>query len=804
VRAGSIARKAPKGGDNTLVYIVSLVIFFFSIFALVAVVSYFLTWREDQSIDFGSFFVFDPLEARNLMGRLGAVMGNLFVGRWFGIFGICVPVLMTILSLVLFRIRVRQMRKSFVSVLMLMVTGSLAASHFWPELDGVFGSSLGGGFGYYTAGWMDTLLGGLGTDIIILMLVCLWLVYTTHYTIVFFKVVTSSIGATATGLAGMIKSSPKARTVRPPSVPVRPAREAAASTDAKRAPEDVIAGVAATKAVSAVVAESEVGKSELSGPVAATDRQKPEEEMASVSSADNSGESEKVTQSVPERVGITADEALSSGAFVKPEFHPQPLSERIDPLAFSKVEHGLSPNIKERHAVTGKVRDDYGVSIDLDRAVLFTAPIIDDSGRLVTSDDRTLNQMSDEEIDELLSLANDKVAVSPQSERKKVPVVHPRAESFIVDDSRADASGFVVDDDVIEPSAFEIEAPERPADDVELVIEKRGADSRYDVGSGVSSDAGRYAADIVSGRDDSGSERSEFELAVTDNASFVGSDGCFDDDELVLTTNASEMLDDGQIDPSVFDPTLELSRYKLPPVDLLDNHTRPVTVTEQEIYENKNSIVRTLENFSIKIDKIKATIGPTVTLYEIVPAPGVRISKIKNLEDDIALSLSALGIRIIAPIPGKGTIGIEVPNKDKEVVSMYSAIKSSRFQESDYDLPIVLGRTIQNEDFVIDLAKMPHMLVAGATGQGKSVGLNAIITSLLYKKHPAELKFVLVDPKKVELTLYASLERHFLAKMSGEDEAIITDTQKVVYTLNSLCMEMDSRTTCSKRPRYVI
>lgn len=253
------------------------------------------------------------------------------------------------------------------------------------------------------------------------------------------------------------------------------------------------------------------------------------------------------------------------------------------------------------------------------------------------------------------------------------------------------------------------------------------------------------------------------------------------------------LLDDQDIESTLYDPTKELSRYIIPPVELLEDHSVEVVVTEEEVYENKNQIIRTLDNFGIKIDKIKATIGPTVTLYEIVPAPGVRISKIKNLEDDIALSLSALGIRIIAPMPGKGTIGIEVPNKDKKIVSMYSVVKSLKFQESRYDLPVVLGKTIQNETFVIDLAKMPHLLVAGATGQGKSVGLNAIITSLLYKKHPAELKFVLVDPKKVELTLYQKLEKHFLAKMPDEEEAIITDTHRVVNTLNSICVEMDSR-----------
>lgn len=244
-----------------------------------------------------------------------------------------------------------------------------------------------------------------------------------------------------------------------------------------------------------------------------------------------------------------------------------------------------------------------------------------------------------------------------------------------------------------------------------------------------------------------------------------------------------------------YDPTLELSQYELPPLDLLENHGKDTNgeIDKDEIIENKNRIVETLANYKIQIDKIKATVGPTVTLYEIIPAPGVRISKIKNLEDDIALSLAALGIRIIAPIPGRGTIGIEVPNQKPEIVSMRSILESKIFSESKYELAIGLGKTISNDTYVIDLAKMPHLLVAGATGQGKSVGLNAIIASLLYKKHPAQLKFVMVDPKKVELTLYSKIEKHFLAKLPDSDESIITDTQKVVNTLNSLCVEMDQR-----------
>ena len=247
-------------------------------------------------------------------------------------------------------------------------------------------------------------------------------------------------------------------------------------------------------------------------------------------------------------------------------------------------------------------------------------------------------------------------------------------------------------------------------------------------------------------------------------------------------------------DFGLFDPKLELGNYKFPNLDILKKYdSEGITINKEELEENKTKIVNTLSNYKIGIESIKATIGPTVTLYEIVPEAGVRISKIKNLEDDIALSLSALGIRIIAPIPGKGTIGIEVPNKNSTIVSMHSVISSQKFQQSEMILPIALGKTISNETLVVDLAKMPHLLMAGATGQGKSVGLNAVLTSLLYKKHPAEVKFVLVDPKKVELTLFNKIERHYLAKLPDSEEAIITDNTKVINTLNSLCIEMDNR-----------
>lgn len=292
----------------------------------------------------------------------------------------------------------------------------------------------------------------------------------------------------------------------------------------------------------------------------------------------------------------------------------------------------------------------------------------------------------------------------------------------------------------------------------------------------------------------------DFEIDIpVEEASIFATPAIDEDDFSVDVAKEDVSVDEEDLDKlrqefGEYDPTLDLASYVLPPIDLLNDYGgKGISVNKNELEENKNKIVETLSHYKIEIAKIKATVGPTVTLYEIVPAPGVRISKIKNLEDDIALSLSALGIRIIAPIPGKGTIGIEVPNSSPDMVSMRALIASEKFQNSDAELPVVIGKTITNETFTFDLTKMPHLLVAGATGQGKSVGLNAILVSLLYKKHPAQVKFVLVDPKKVELTLYNKIERHFLAKLPGEEDAIITDTSKVVNTLNSLCIEMDER-----------
>ncbi|MGM0497854.1 MAG: DNA translocase FtsK 4TM domain-containing protein [Bacteroidota bacterium] len=300
----------------------------------------------------------------------------------------------------------------------------------------------------------------------------------------------------------------------------------------------------------------------------------------------------------------------------------------------------------------------------------------------------------------------------------------------------------------------------------------------------------------------SNTEKEQSEAAVTENttANNTIKQDQESEEEIQLTIEEKKQETEDNFDQERhiedYDPTLELSHFEMPPLEILEEYESDEgekQINKEEIIRNKNKIVETLGNYKIQIDKIKATVGPTITLYEIVPAPGIRISKIKNLEDDIALSLAALGIRIIAPIPGKGTIGIEVPNENKETVSMRSVLASKAFRESGYELPLGLGKTISNESFVVELSKMPHLLVAGATGQGKSVGLNAIISSLLYKKHPSQLKFVMVDPKKVELTLYTKIQNHYLAKLPDIEDPIVTENKDIIKTLNSLCVEMDNR-----------
>ncbi len=365
----------------------------------------------------------------------------------------------------------------------------------------------------------------------------------------------------------------------------------------------------------------------------------------------------------------------------------------------------------------------------------------------------------------LLAYIISKFKITPEALKAKLPKRKDKTDSSLEIDDITD-EGYVTES-----------VHEKPDSELELALETKTPSKKEVKKEIVKKKVEPKELDIVI---EPQKEEEELEIEVKET---------FEEDHLVENLSNKLVEDFGE-----FDPTLELSEYKFPTLDLLKDYgNESITIDKDELELNKNKIVTTLRNYKIGISSIKATIGPTVTLYEIVPEAGVRISKIKNLEDDIALSLAALGIRIIAPIPGKGTIGIEVPNKKPSIVSMRSVLSTQKFQNTEMELPLALGKTISNETFVIDLAKMPHLLMAGATGQGKSVGLNAVLSSLLYKKHPAEVKFVLVDPKKVELTLFNKIERHYLAKLPDSEEAIITDTTKVVHTLNSLGIEMDNR-----------
>ncbi len=658
--AAAAKQPKPKGLSDNQRWAYGLILLAVAVFILVSVVSFFLFWRDDQSIaQWGQIFTSSGEEVKNWGGKLGAVTAHLIVGEWFGLFGICIPVVLIILALRIMRFRPMFLRKSVRLTLILMILGSVALGYLFNDAWKLFGSGLGGAHGIYVAGWLKEVLGPVGAGLLLLLAFIIYAVYINRNTISFIN----RVGK------GLVEGGKKV-------------------------------GETVTDTATHILAHEH-------------------------------SESEPET---PKNTSVTAvpDEKTSQ---------PQPASRTSE--RWMRDEDGF-----EIHTV-GEESYEEAPSPSV---------LTDEDGFTIEDRSGTLDRH---------------MPSTPQ------PVTPPA-------EVKVDENGFTITD--LSPEAQANSAPEyhQETDEHGFTIQyasgdedrSRPDDAAWHASSGTFSEASGSAE---------GSDP-QFVASVPQDSGVVATE-----EMAVQHLPADETLSAEEIENTLYDPTLDLSSYQRPPIELLEDHSVEVSVTSEEIVDNKNRIKETLENFGIKIDKIKATIGPTVTLYEIVPAPGVRISKIKNLEDDIALSLSALGIRIIAPIPGKGTIGIEVPNKDKQVVSMYSVIKSVKFQESTYDIPVVLGKTIQDETFVIDLAKMPHLLVAGATGQGKSVGLNAIITSLLYKKHPSELKLVLVDPKKVELTLYAKLERHFLAKMPGEDDAIITDTHKVIYTLNSLCIEMDAR-----------
>ena len=717
-----------------------------ALFIQVSVVSYFIYWSKDQAVArFGQVFDATQDPVSNWGGKLGAVTANYIVGEWFGLFGICIPIVLIVLSLRIMRYRPMLLRKSVRLMLVLMILGSLALGYIFGDAWGVFGTGLGGAHGIYVARWLNSLIGVLGTGLLLALAFVIYAVYINRNTIG----VINRLGK------GMVDNSKKLGEVITSTaadlLPHDSRKEGDESFD-NVVGADVSAGKNGTKQTGE--GESAGASASCPGSPLAPSGGQPgvitDEEGFSViipgASVPNT-----VGEDFYDQVPRVAEQTDEDGFVIikpveEPDSNVQPLQPvtRVDENGFEIT--GLP--VENSDASAAGLTGIFGTGSDAQ---------ISGSGMSVIAADGSSGAF--EKVDEngftIQYAAGDGEPEQPAGVSAGGWPDAPAAGTMPGDYPvrRNDGTDNPFKADPVPPFA-------------------ETADSPSGVASGNVPSAG--GADFVA--------------AVPQDTAIESSA-----DMTVDRLPGDKILSEEEIENALYDPTLDLSSYQRPPLELLEDHTVEVSVTSEEIVENKNRIKETLENFGIKIDKVKATIGPTVTLYEIVPAPGVRISKIKNLEDDIALSLSALGIRIIAPIPGKGTIGIEVPNKDKKVVSMFSVIKSAKFQESTYDIPVVLGKTIQDETFVIDLAKMPHLLVAGATGQGKSVGLNAIITSLLYKKHPSELKLVLVDPKKVELTLYGKLERHFLAKLPGEDDAIITDTHKVIYTLNSLCIEMDAR-----------
>ncbi|WP_047446311.1 FtsK/SpoIIIE family DNA translocase [Alistipes sp. ZOR0009] len=552
--------------DGRYAFIIGIFILFFALYLLLAIVSYFFTWKSDQSFVWQAVFSSSKISVENWTGKVGAFLSNAMVNKGYGISAIGFPFVLIIVGLRILKFRPVPLRKGIQNIVLGIFLSSAILGFAFGESNGMLGSGLGGQHGFFISEWLSSFIGSFGTFCLLVFLTIIYAISINKNTVFYLNKLMASA---ADGIKGKPSTTP---------------------------PTESFDDVATNETV----------------------------------------ETEK--ESIPEQ------------------------KDPVKPIL--------------RAAETSP------------KAPVFTIVHEEDDEQELTKE-------------EPIEVTNNSTTIEPTPATVAPPFIPEPLEPIVLDDSK-----------------------------IKFLVEQ--------------------------------------------------------------TSEEKEATED-VINSELYDPTLELSNYQRPPIELLEDYKSNHRVTEEELMANKEKIVNTLANFKIQIESIKATTGPTVTLYEIVPAPGIKISKIQNLENDIALSLAALGIRIIAPIPGKGTIGIEVPNQKPDVVSMLSIIKSAKFQESKFDLPVGLGKTISNEIFVFDLAKMPHLLVAGATGQGKSVGLNAILTSLLYKKHPSELKLVMVDPKKVELTLYSKIERHFLAKLPDSDDAIITDNQKVIYTLNSLCIEMDTR-----------
>lgn len=777
-------------GDSAR-WIAGLVLFFAGLYITSSVLFYFLCWRSDLSVLQG-VGAEDPRfdgSVENLCGRSGAWLGELIAGRGFGLFGILLPVMLMLVGVRIIRRKPLMFNHSVLSLFLIMILGSLTLGFvFGDKFNLIASSGWGGALGIEAARMLDEGIGAVGTALVLLGG---WILTGVFINRNFINTVNSA-GNAVVDKGGRIVEIVKHRVV--PTHSRGDGAEGADATDGQTC-------ASAVRQRSGAVGETVRPAAASPGDDDADRRRfgQAGTEGAALGrpAAARSAEEAATADAVSPASSATAARFGAAGRTGVPVEIEKPAMETAEPRGGRPL----------RPAATGE--DDPFVVLTTDggatsrNAEMPAAPA---RGRVVMGSDGLIE----------LDLSDEGAAAPAASQSGVDPVVAERLLSGLKDAGPEEGLTEILLDEGGGETALASAGAARERAAVHAAAEGLteltlgGADAGGQCGSG--GDAGRGGTAVHAAAEglteltlgEAGAAGTAQALPVA-GAAAAGrpSDAAAaaDGSGIVITVEErrAALVDERKITTEAYDPLKDLVNYRRPPVSLLEDYQSDSEVSDEEIYENKSRIEETLKYFNIPIQRIKATVGPTVTLYEIVQAQGVKISKIQGLENDIAQSLKALGIRIIAPIPGKGTIGIEVPNRDKQVVSMYSAVRSMRFQESRAELPVVIGRTIQNENYVFDLAKMPHLLVAGATGQGKSVGLNAIITSLLYKKHPAQLKFVMIDPKMVEFSLYAKIERHFLAKMESEEEAIITDPKKAVYTLNSLCTEMDNRLELCKK-----
>ncbi len=656
---------------DTMRWMLGLTLFCVGIFSVVSVLFYYVDWKADYSLLNGvnsDSPKFDMLQIANPCGRIGAWIGEVLIGRSFGLVGIVIPIILTLFGVRVLKAEPLRMNRTLIGASLVLIFGSLTFGFLFSGFE-TFNSSPGGGFGVELSRLLLGVVGGVG---VVIILICAWIGIGVFVNRNFINTVNNAGHAAVGGgekIVDIMKNSVKSRPQDNRDIP--------------------LVGVEVPKET----VEHEGGASPSTQPI--------EEEPNPFFVANE--------DPIPEPIMEPAVEPVAT-----PENLDQPLEPQSESNSIVPPTVVLPPPTKRVVADLEPKEEPSPFTVLNEGDEIFTAETINSA----------YSRMRTEGL-ELVDVDDNGDVIEPVTSFEDLPTtkdVKPKQESEVMLGDEIDPS-FAVE---------ELNTQESIVDETEGIV-------------------------------------------------------------ITVEANETEILEDDESDSVLYDPLRDLYNYERPPASLLEDYVSGVEVNNDEIFENKSKIEETLKNFGIPISKIKATVGPTITLYEIVQAQGVKIAKIQGLENDIAQSLKALGIRIIAPIPGRGTIGIEVPNRNKQVVSMYSAVQSAKFKEMKAELPIVIGRTIQNSSYAFDLAKMPHLLVAGATGQGKSVGLNAIITSLLYRKHPAELKLVMIDPKMVEFTPYKDLERHFMAKMESEEDVIITDPKKAVYTLNSLCEEMEKR-----------